>query len=136
MPAPVAPLGRQILLAIAPMAIADRHADAGIRVHHLLGRDHFQLVGIGVQPKPLGRGGDDRVIALDQLKRPVRRIGQWAVRPHACGQQIGRHGAALRAIGCKRRLALPMRVAARQRRVLGEIHTETPSFLNRSRNTG
>ena len=58
------------------MAVANGHAYAGVGVHHLLGRNHLELVGIGVEPKALGGGGDGGVVALDELEGPVAWVGQ------------------------------------------------------------
>ncbi len=42
-------LGRDELLAEGPVVVVDRHADRGVGVDHLLGGDHLDLVGVGVQ---------------------------------------------------------------------------------------
>ena len=43
-------LGGDELLAVGPVAVDHRHAHRGIGVHHLLGRDDLELVGVGVEP--------------------------------------------------------------------------------------
>ena len=75
------------LLAVAPVAVVHRHADAGVGVHHLLGGDDLELVGVGVQPEALGRLADDGVVALDQLERPVAGAGQGLCRPLRSGRE-------------------------------------------------
>ncbi len=72
----VVALGGDELLAVAPVAVVDRHADAGVGVHHLLGGDDLELVGVGVEPVALGGGADDLVVALDELEAPVAGPGQ------------------------------------------------------------
>lgn len=69
-------LGGDELLAVGPVAVDDRHAHRGIGVHHLLGRDDLELVGVGVQVVAARHAGDLAVVALDQLEGPVRRAGQ------------------------------------------------------------
>ncbi|MOA10889.1 hypothetical protein D3C78_1307960 [compost metagenome] len=133
--ASIAPLGRQVILAIAPMAVAHGHARARVGVHHLLGRDHFQLIGVGVQAEARGRGGNGRVVALYQLERPVAGVWQRVCRALARGQGHGGH-ATLGALPRDTGLPGISALARRQYRVLREVHTETPSFLKRSRNTG
>ena len=133
--APVAPLRRHVFLAIAPVAVAHGHAHAGVGVHHLLGRDHFQLVGIGVQAVALCRGRNRCVIAFDELEGPVAGIGQRLGRPRPRRQRRGGHDALGPFAG---QMGFPLRrgMAGRQHGIVREVHTDTPSFLNRSRNTG
>jgi hypothetical protein len=46
----VALLGGDELLAVAPVVVVHRHAHRGVGVHHLLGGDDLELVGVGVEP--------------------------------------------------------------------------------------
>ena len=134
-PTPVAPLGGQKLLAVAPVPVVHGHAHAGIGVHHLLGSDDLQLVGVGVQPEALGRGGNGAVVALDQLKRPVTGVGQRLHGALPWGQRRLRHHA-VAALAHGGSLPGVVAQAALQHGVLGHVHTCTPSFLKRSRKTG
>ncbi len=127
-PAPIAPLGGQKFLSVAPVAVVHRHAHARIRVHHLLGSDDLQLVGVGIQPKPLGRSGDGSVVTINQLERPVARVGQRLRGPCPGGQGLPGHRAvAALAHGC----GLPGVVAdaALQHRVLGHVDHGATSGL-------
>ena len=72
----VAFFGGDKLLAKAPVVIVHRHADRRIGVHHLLGGDDFQLVGVDVQP--IFAHGDvvnGPVVGFDQLESPFRAGG-------------------------------------------------------------
>ena len=69
-------LVRDELLAIAPVAVIHRHADGGIRVHHLLGGDDLELVRVSVEAEALRGRADRLVVPLDQLEGPVARVGQ------------------------------------------------------------
>ena len=131
----VTPLRGQILLAVAPVAVAYRHAAAGVGIHHLFSRNHFQLIGIGVQAEPLSHCSNGRVILLDQFKGPVTGVWQGLPRPLA-SRQRGRGHATLYAIACSAQLPGRTAFTPRQYRILSKVHTETPSFLKRSRNTG
>src|SRR5690606_1587494 len=71
LPAGVGLFRAQEVFAIGPVLVADRHADRGVGVHHLLGGDDFDLVGIGVQAVTLGQAGDLPVVGLDQLEGPL-----------------------------------------------------------------
>jgi len=64
--------GGDELFAVRPVPVVHRHAHAGVGVHHLLGRDDLELIGVGVQLVALGRGTNDLVVLLDQLERPIR----------------------------------------------------------------
>ena len=66
------------MLAKGPVVIRHRHADRCIRIHHLLGRNDFQLVRIGVEPEIGGNALDFLVRLLDQLYRPFRLLRQPA----------------------------------------------------------
>lgn len=131
----VAALRGQKLLAIAPVPVIDRHAHAGIGIHHLLGRDDLELIRIGIQTVALSRGRNRRVILFNQLESPVAGVGQGRRR------SLGRHQRRLRHIA-KARLPLGMRIsglsagAEIQHGIEIEVHIDTPSFLKRSRNTG
>ncbi len=107
-------LGRDELLAVAPVAVVHRHADRRVGVHHLLGGDDLQLVRVGIQAVALGRGADHRVVLLDQLEAPVARAAQVLRGPLRQGQRAVDQVLHLRLGG----------------------HAGAPSFLNRSRNTG
>ena len=72
-------LGRDELLAVAPVAVVHRHADRRIGIHHLLGSDDLELVRVGVEAEALGRFADHRVVLVDRFERPVVRCRQ----PHA-----------------------------------------------------
>ena len=109
-------LGRDELLAVAPVTVVHRHADRGVGVHHLLGGDDLELVRIGVDAEARGRAPDDLVIALDQLEVPVALARQRLGRALA-----GRQRAVAQVLHRDERMAL---------------HAAAPSFLNRSRKTG
>ena len=105
-------LGGDEFLAVAPVAVVHRHAHAGIGIHHLLGGDDLELVGIGVQSEAVRRHADHAVVLLDELEGPVAGPGQ------------GRGG-----------------TLRRWQREVGNLHDGVhaafaPSFLNRSRKTG
>ena len=131
---PIAALCGQKLLAIAPVPVVDGHAHAGIGIHHLLSRDDLQLVGICVQPIAFSRRSNGCVVLLNQLKRPVAGVRQRA------GRALRSHQRSLRHIARPLTLSglIPGFSAGTgvQRRVESEVHTDTPSFLKRSRNTG
>ena len=50
--------------------ITQRHADGGVGVHHLLGGDHFDLVGVSIERIASRQTTDFVVVGLDQLERP------------------------------------------------------------------
>ena len=59
------------LLAKRPMVIADGHTDGRVCVHHLLGSDDLDLVGVYVEAEvTYGDVRDLGVEALDQWERP------------------------------------------------------------------
>ena len=133
--APVFLLGGDELFAVAPMAVVDRHANRSVGVHHLFGGDYFQLVGVSVQPKALGGLTYHLVVAVDQLKRPIARVGQrcggalrgwerFAQKP--AGSAVARGGNTLQVFS-----SAPLQNWAHV-----DGHGVTPSFLKRSRNTG
>ncbi|MCY1548129.1 hypothetical protein D9M68_842190 [compost metagenome] len=64
--------GAEKVFAIGPVVIAQRHADRSVGVHHLLGGDHFDLVGIGIQRIAFGEPANFAVIGADQLESPFR----------------------------------------------------------------
>ena len=109
-------LGRDELLAVAPVAVVHRHADRRVGVHHLLGGDDLELVRIGVEAEALRGVADDLVVALDQLERPVARARQRRIRPRR-ERRSGRWSGL--SSTCRDHAAAC-----------------APSFLNRSRNTG
>ena len=65
-------LGGDELLAVAPVAVVHRHADAGIGVHHLLGGDDLELVRVGVQAEARRRFADHPVVAPRSARRSSR----------------------------------------------------------------
>jgi len=69
--APVVPVGGNELLAIAPVAVVDWHADRGIGVHHLFSGDDLELVGICVEAEAPSGAADGLVILMEQLEGPV-----------------------------------------------------------------
>src|SRR4029077_7902117 len=73
------------LLAERPVLVEQGHADRAIGIHHLLGVDHFDLVGIDIEPK---LGCCDFLAGIDNpLQRreiPLRALKQ---------QPFTRHGA-------------------------------------------
>src|SRR6185369_15824277 len=106
--------------------------DRRVRVHHLLGGDDLELVGIRVEAVALRGGADLLVVLLDQLERPVARIGKRPLRARAGGQRLLRQ----RPLGTQpaaRRRALRQ---AAWRVARGGRHAATPSALKRSRKTG
>nr|GEU28494.1 hypothetical protein [Tanacetum cinerariifolium] len=64
------------MLAERPVVIRDRHADRRVGVHHLLGRDDLELVGVGVESEVFGHAADFAVDLLDQFEGPFRLLGQ------------------------------------------------------------
>jgi hypothetical protein len=67
----VAFFGGDEMLAEAPVVIIHRHAHRGVGIHHLLGRNHFQLVGIHVQLEFIHRNlADFAVVLVDQVEGP------------------------------------------------------------------
>ena len=91
-PAPVASLGGQKnSLAITPVPVVHRHAHAGVGVHHLLGGDDLQLVGVGVEPVAVSRLANDVVVALDEFKGPVAGRRQGLAGTRRRGQRRGWH---------------------------------------------
>ena len=76
LPALVVLLRVQEVLAVGPMVVTQRHAYRGVGIHHLLGGDHLDLVGVGVQAVDLmGDTADLPVIFADQLEGPLRPAG-------------------------------------------------------------
>ena len=69
--AAIATLGGDELLAKRPVPVIDRHPDRSVCVHHLLGGDDLELVGIGIEPKLACGAGDGVVIFRDQLEGPL-----------------------------------------------------------------
>jgi hypothetical protein len=75
LPTPVVLLGQDELLAVGPVLIAERHPHRGIGIHHLLGGDDLDLVGVDIQPEVVHRNlADDLVVTLDHRERPFGRI--------------------------------------------------------------
>ena len=64
------------LLAVGPVTVDHRHADAGIGVHHLLGRDDLELDRIRIELERTGSTGNFSVVPLDKVEGPVRGTGQ------------------------------------------------------------
>ena len=122
--APVLLLGRDELLAVAPVAVVDRHAHARVGVHHLLGGDDLELVRVGIQPVALRGGADDLVVALDQLEGPLARPGQRLGRTRARRARLGQRAVA----------ALDHRAVLAASR--GVHAAFAPSLRKRSRKTG
>ncbi|MNF05005.1 hypothetical protein D3C80_2046420 [compost metagenome] len=71
------------MLAIGPVVITDGHAHGGVGIHHLLGGDHLDLVGIGVQRIALGDAADLAVVLADQVEGPFRTGGDGLALAHA-----------------------------------------------------
>ena len=71
LPAAVGFLGTEELFAVGPVVITQRHADRGVGIHHLLGGDHLDLVGVGVQGVTFGQAADFPVVGPDQVERPL-----------------------------------------------------------------
>ncbi len=76
LPAPVAVLRGQEVLAEGPVVVVDRHAGRGVGVHHLQGADDLQLVGVGVQAEVPGQAPDGVVEGGDGLEGPLRSPGE------------------------------------------------------------
>ena len=72
----------QKLLAEGPVMVIDRQAATGISVHHLLGRDDLNLVGVGIEAKILGDAGDFRIKPFKQGKGPFGTGGDWFIVTH------------------------------------------------------
>ncbi|VVN40258.1 hypothetical protein PS676_05328 [Pseudomonas fluorescens] len=70
LPTGVGFFGAKEMFAVRPMVITQRHADGSVGVHHLFGRDHFDLVGVGVERIASRNTTDFAVVGLDQLERP------------------------------------------------------------------
>jgi hypothetical protein len=63
------------VLAERPVLVEQGHADRGIRIEHLLGGDHLDLVHIGVEPELLVRDVLARIMnALQGVEIPVRAL--------------------------------------------------------------
>ncbi|MNN64666.1 hypothetical protein D3C81_1801170 [compost metagenome] len=58
------------------MGIVNRHPDAGVGVHHLLGGNDLDLVRIGLQSVEFCHAVYFRQIDIQQIKRPVGSIAQ------------------------------------------------------------
>ena len=101
------------MLAERPVVVGDGHADRGVGIHHLFGRDDFQLVRIGVEAELLRHAADFLVDLLDQFERPFRLLGQ-GVRVAQAHERFAR-GVAGAVKGCTHHFTC---------------------FLNSSRNTG
>ena len=141
--APVAALVGDEFLSVAPVAVVHRHADRRVGVHHLLGGDDLELVRVGVEREALRGGADLLVVLLDQLERPVARVGQGVLGARPGRQRSLRQ----RALGPqasprrRRRVACGRRMLGRQRgrgrhAFDDACHAAAPSALKRSRNTG
>ncbi|MNC17904.1 hypothetical protein D3C75_657960 [compost metagenome] len=57
-----------------PMRIVNRHPDTRIRIHHLFGGNHFNLMRISLQPIEFSDTVYLSEIDIKQLERPVRSI--------------------------------------------------------------
>ena len=78
-------------LAERPVPVHQRHADRGIGVEHLLGRDDLDLVGIDVEPDLAQRDLAHRVVDLvDQLEAPLRPVEQGPHVAFALGELLAR----------------------------------------------
>ena len=62
-----------------PVRIVNRHPDAGVGVHHLFGRNDFNLMGIGIQTIQLCDPVDFGEVNIQQLEGPVGSIAQTCV---------------------------------------------------------
>ena len=60
------------LLSVRPVRVGDRQPGRGIRIEHLLGRDDFDLIGVGVEPEFARARADRVVVAAEQIERPLR----------------------------------------------------------------
>ena len=69
-------LGFDELFAERPVSVVDWHTDAGVGVHHLLGGDDFNLMGIGVESVEFGYAVNFRKVDIEQIKCPVRSIAE------------------------------------------------------------
>ena len=70
--ATVALFGGEKMLAVGPVVIAQRHADRSVGIHHLLGGDDLDLIGVGVQAVDLmGNPANLLVVLADQLEGPL-----------------------------------------------------------------
>ena len=77
-------------LAERPVPVHQRHADRGVGIEHLLGRDNLDLVGIDVESELAQRDVAHRIIGLaDQIEAPLRPIKQRAQRTCALGKLLG-----------------------------------------------
>ncbi|MNO80347.1 hypothetical protein D3C76_715540 [compost metagenome] len=71
------------VFAVRPVVIAEGHAYGGVGIHHLLGGDHLDLVGIGVQRVAFGDAADLAVVLADQVEGPFRTGGDRLALAHA-----------------------------------------------------
>ncbi|ABA50205.1 hypothetical protein BURPS1710b_2028 [Burkholderia pseudomallei 1710b] len=150
LPAAVALLGRQEVLAERPVTVVHGHSHRRIRVHHLLGADQLELDRIDVELVLLRDLRDVGVVLLDQLERPIGRTRQrfavgnvhtrflepargrfWVLR-----RRFGRCVALVRG-GPRRFVApAPRLVAARLVVQVACRHQVSTCFSKSSRNTG
>ncbi len=72
-------------LAERPMVVHQRHAERGIGVQHLLGRDHLDLVGIDVELE---------IVQRDLLDRLVGAVERGEI-PFRFGEEIAAHAASV-----------------------------------------
>ncbi len=72
----IEPFGFDELLTKRPVGIVNGHPDAGVSVHHLFRRNHFDLMGIGIQTVEFRHPVNFRQVGIKQLECPVGSIAQ------------------------------------------------------------
>ena len=79
LPSPIAAFHLHELLAEGPVVVTHRHAHRGVGVHHLLGGNDLDLIGVSIQAIFIvGDVGDSLVIACQQFEIPVGPFGEIA----------------------------------------------------------
>ena len=79
-------------LAERPVPVHDRHADRGIGVEHLLGRDHLDLVAVDVEAHLAEADLGDGVVGVAQQIEVPLRPGEQRLRRLSAGCWDIRHG--------------------------------------------
>ena len=84
MPAAITLFHREKLFAKGPMGIKHRHTGARIAVHHLLGGDDFDLIGIGIQAEVGGDTAQFGIVLLEKFKGPFGTFGNGCAAHALC----------------------------------------------------
>ena len=87
-------LGGDEMLAEGPVAVVHRQAGEGIGIHHLLGADDLELIGIGVEAVFVRQAPEFLLEAFDDFEAPIR------IRADQLSAGVVAHGVVLR-ISCR-----------------------------------